>query len=325
MTDPAGTPVQAAPTGTAGESGQAAVGECCGWPELGVCADCPDPETVEWGKTHPPKVVQVSRGVSAIMITGSEPLPFIQADPGYDGAELRRISALHVDGDIARMFAAAAMGPVGDRNLPMGGLQVPEVRSAVPGTGAPDSPAASPAPGPDASGARPETLPGWVPPTQHLAALVEASGHTQADAQLIIGNLAQLGWCVARIPDLAEPGGAARCDLPDVRIWRHRKRRTYYREVGRGMLQGSVGIELLDGSELAICTNLQRTWWLQPMPSGTGCRHLSVLGRAELQKSWAGALQDFCRLVVYQGDDLKLWAREEAEFEDGRFEEVASR
>jgi len=44
------------------------------------------------------------------------------------------------------------------------------------------------------------------------------------------------------------------------------------------------------------------------------------IGRAELQAS-----QDVVEgvtLVIYRGDDGKLWARQEDEFEDGRFEEV---
>jgi hypothetical protein len=24
--------------------------KCCGWPELGVCEDCPDPEVIAWAK-----------------------------------------------------------------------------------------------------------------------------------------------------------------------------------------------------------------------------------------------------------------------------------
>lgn len=29
--------------------------KCCGWPEMGVCSDCPDPKTVAWGEANPPK------------------------------------------------------------------------------------------------------------------------------------------------------------------------------------------------------------------------------------------------------------------------------
>jgi hypothetical protein len=41
--------------------------------------------------------------------------------------------------------------------------------------------------------------------------------------------------------------------------------------------------------------------------------------------AWEGqmtALREGARLVVYRGEDGKLWAREEAEFGDGRFEPV---
>lgn len=49
------------------------------------------------------------------------------------------------------------------------------------------------------------------------------------------------------------------------------------------------------------------------------------LGRAELQVStYPGnvELSEGAVLVVYQGVDGKLWVRTEAEFNDGRFEEV---
>ncbi len=44
------------------------------------------------------------------------------------------------------------------------------------------------------------------------------------------------------------------------------------------------------------------------------------IGRAELQM--ASELVDGAELVVYRGDDGKLWAREVSEFLDGRFEEL---
>lgn len=46
------------------------------------------------------------------------------------------------------------------------------------------------------------------------------------------------------------------------------------------------------------------------------------VGRAELQSrapSWDGL-----PMVVYRGEDGKLWVREQLEFEDGRFERVTS-
>lgn len=45
------------------------------------------------------------------------------------------------------------------------------------------------------------------------------------------------------------------------------------------------------------------------------------IGRAELQVAKI-APDEGCTLVIYRGDDGKLWAREDSEFEDGRFEEV---
>ena len=42
------------------------------------------------------------------------------------------------------------------------------------------------------------------------------------------------------------------------------------------------------------------------------------IGRAELQTS-CGDLADGSEMVVYRGEDGKLWVRETAEFEDGRF------
>jgi len=44
-----------------------------------------------------------------------------------------------------------------------------------------------------------------------------------------------------------------------------------------------------------------------------------VVGRAELQVN-SIALADGATMVVYRGDDGKLWVRSEAEFMDGRFE-----
>jgi hypothetical protein len=45
------------------------------------------------------------------------------------------------------------------------------------------------------------------------------------------------------------------------------------------------------------------------------------IGRAELQIATLD-LVDGSFLVIYRGEDGKLWARQEDEFEDGRFEEV---
>jgi hypothetical protein len=45
------------------------------------------------------------------------------------------------------------------------------------------------------------------------------------------------------------------------------------------------------------------------------------IGRAELQiVNWN--VVKGSRLVIYRGEDGKLWARQEDEFEDGQFEEV---
>lgn len=46
----------------------------------------------------------------------------------------------------------------------------------------------------------------------------------------------------------------------------------------------------------------------------------TVIGSAELQM--VTDLVDGATLTVYQSDDGKWWARQEDEFEDGRFEEV---
>ena len=47
------------------------------------------------------------------------------------------------------------------------------------------------------------------------------------------------------------------------------------------------------------------------------------IGRAELQDA-TGSVVEGCSLVVYRGTDGRLWARQEDEFEDGRFEAAAS-
>lgn len=39
-------------------------------------------------------------------------------------------------------------------------------------------------------------------------------------------------------------------------------------------------------------------------------------------REWSKALIEGDRLVIYQGKDGKLWAREESEFDDGRFETI---
>lgn len=46
----------------------------------------------------------------------------------------------------------------------------------------------------------------------------------------------------------------------------------------------------------------------------------TIIGTAELQM--ATDLVDGAFLTIYRGDDGKWWARQEDEFEDGRFEEV---
>jgi len=48
-----------------------------------------------------------------------------------------------------------------------------------------------------------------------------------------------------------------------------------------------------------------------------------VVGRAELQ-TISGALVDGSEMVVYRGDDGKLWCREYGEFEDGRFTRISA-
>jgi hypothetical protein len=48
-----------------------------------------------------------------------------------------------------------------------------------------------------------------------------------------------------------------------------------------------------------------------------------VIGRGELQMS-LDALVDGSSMVVYRGDDGRIWVREESEFEDGRFEKLAA-
>lgn len=51
--------------------------------------------------------------------------------------------------------------------------------------------------------------------------------------------------------------------------------------------------------------------------------NLQVAVHKRLLDDWALALVEGDKLVVYQGADGKLWAREEAEFRDGRFETIA--
>lgn len=44
-----------------------------------------------------------------------------------------------------------------------------------------------------------------------------------------------------------------------------------------------------------------------------------VIGYAELQNGNVKGLREGAELVVYRGEDGKLWARECSEFHDGRF------
>jgi len=48
-----------------------------------------------------------------------------------------------------------------------------------------------------------------------------------------------------------------------------------------------------------------------------------VVGRAELQMSF-DSLVDGSEMVVYRGDDGKMWVREESEFHDGRFQALGA-
>ena len=44
--------------------------------------------------------------------------------------------------------------------------------------------------------------------------------------------------------------------------------------------------------------------------------------RAHLQTAQRSSLDDLSILVVYRGENGQMWAREESEFEDGRFDPV---
>src|SRR5579875_2303715 len=63
----------------------------------------------------------------------------------------------------------------------------------------------------------------------------------------------------------------------------------------------------------------------QPQPEAPRWRHkkrgttYTEIGRASLQTA-TGSVSEPATLVIYRGEDGKLWAREEGEFEDGRFE-----
>lgn len=49
-----------------------------------------------------------------------------------------------------------------------------------------------------------------------------------------------------------------------------------------------------------------------------------LVGRASLQNANQAMLAEAACLVIYRGDDGNLWAREESEFNDGRFEPLAT-
>jgi len=52
--------------------------------------------------------------------------------------------------------------------------------------------------------------------------------------------------------------------------------------------------------------------------------HYTELGTARLQLASPVVIEEGAVLVVYRGDDGVLWARPEAEFKDGRFEQVTT-
>jgi hypothetical protein len=69
---------------------------------------------------------------------------------------------------------------------------------------------------------------------------------------------------------------------------------------------------------------------LAPAPGREVWRHVKrgttyeVIGLAKLQNAHDAVLHDNHVMVIYQGDDGQLWAREQNEFKDGRFEPVQS-
>lgn len=66
-----------------------------------------------------------------------------------------------------------------------------------------------------------------------------------------------------------------------------------------------------------------------PRGSGRRWRHLkrgtvyTEVCRAQIQIATVDVVEG-SDMVVYRGEDGRLWAREEGEFEDGRFEEVTA-
>lgn len=74
-------------------------------------------------------------------------------------------------------------------------------------------------------------------------------------------------------------------------------------------LQGASGVEGADG------------WRPTHRHVGRGTTYQVVLSDAELQAS--GSIEEGAILVIYKGQDGKLWARRAMEFYDGRFEPIA--
>ena len=52
--------------------------------------------------------------------------------------------------------------------------------------------------------------------------------------------------------------------------------------------------------------------------------YYTALGTARLQLASPVVIEEGAVLVIYRGDDGVLWARPEAEFKDGRFEQVTA-
>jgi hypothetical protein len=106
------------------------------------------------------------------------------------------------------------------------------------------------------------------------------------------------------------------------RRWMHAKRQTCYVEVCRAPLLNVDGHgRTVDGSDMALCQQ-GGVWWVEPADARRGT--LVEATGARLQNSSGSPLAGGCIMVVYQGEDGQTWARPAAEFDDGRFVEIAA-
>lgn len=129
------------------------------------------------------------------------------------------------------------------------------------------------------------------------------------------GAAAEILRLRAELAALREPAGEALVEEALRKAWAN-----FYQDLDTAFNDAVRGLQL-DIARAVLDAVLPRV----RAEAGRGWRHkkrgtiYTEIGRAELQVAKV-APDEGCMLVIYRGDDGKLWAREDTEFEDGRFE-----